>query len=162
MPPRDLPTLNPDTAGRMALGQTFLEAYLEPTKKIIGSGWLSSPLGRAALQGGIGEAGQVQRWVDEGSEGLVRLLTGAGMPETEAARYRARYMPSPLDSQKTMIAKVDQLERILRRTNAVVAIGHRKMTSDELDEVRASDREFGRTHLGEHVTPGGAVIEEVR
>jgi hypothetical protein len=61
-----------------------------------------------------------------------------------------------------MIAKVDQLERILRRTNAVVAIGHRKMTSDELDEVRASDREFGRTHLGEHVTPGGAVIEEVR
>jgi hypothetical protein len=161
VPPRELPTLNPDTAGRMALGQTFLEAYLEPTKKIIGSGYLSTTIGRAALAGGIGEAGQVQRWVDEGSEGLVRLLTGAGMPETEAARYRARYMPSALDSQKTMIAKIDQLERILKRTNAVVAIGHRKMTSDELDEIRESDREFGRRHLNESVTPGGATVREV-
>jgi hypothetical protein len=53
----------------------------------------------------------------------LRNLTGAGMNIDEAKKYVARYEPQWNDSAKTVVSKLNQLERELRSVNDVVSQG---------------------------------------
>lgn len=158
--PKEQPTLTPEVAARMELSKTFLEAYQPEVEAAVKSGRLSSAVGRAQLASGYGEGGRILRYIDEGSDGLVRMLTGAGMPAEEARRYRTRYMPSATDTQSQMEEKVAQLTRILGKTVAAVGVGKR-VSNAELDELRREDREYGQRVLGEKRSPGGVPFQRV-
>jgi GH24 family phage-related lysozyme (muramidase) len=158
--PEKAVTVPAEVNSRLALASNYLNEYDPLIREAITGGTLTSPMGRVELAGGIGKAGEIYRRMDEGSDGLVRMLTGAGMPAEEAARYRTRYMPSSIDSKETMLSKAKQLSDILKVVTASVAKG-RPLTPDELESIRASDTGFGRSVLGEHTSTKGQPFREV-
>jgi hypothetical protein len=53
----------------------------------------------------------------------MRLLTGAGMNETEARAYSERYLPTMKDTPETAVGKLDQLMRELESAKGMAMRG---------------------------------------
>ena len=104
-----------EMGARIGLGDAFLKE-LPRIRQQIQSGDASGLIDGAALMMGIGEPANLWRDIETGKEALVRNLTGAGMAQSEAENQAARYQISPTDSAKTMLRKLDNLERDLRAT----------------------------------------------
>lgn len=104
-----------ELAARVGLSGDFLEqapALKERIKAGDVTGLVDSNLARQ----GIGEAGEVYRQLQSGTDALMRLLTGAGMNETEARQYAERYLPTWKDDASSAAAKLDNLVRELGAT----------------------------------------------
>lgn len=79
----------------------------------------------------MGESGSIRRKISSGAEALLRNLTGAGMNIDEAKKYVARYEPQWNDSAKTLLDKVNQLDRELRAVTDTVGKGRGGSILDE-------------------------------
>ena len=71
---------------------------------------------RAQLLFNTGEGGKLWRDVEIGKESLVRILTGAGMPESEARDTASKYSIGADDTQFDALSKLDNLKNALVNT----------------------------------------------
>ncbi len=83
------------------------------------TGVLDATVGRM----GFGQQGRLYARIESGADALQRMLSGAGMPESEAAAYARRYMPSRTDSAEIVDQKLSQMERELGNQMAIVMRG---------------------------------------
>lgn len=111
-PNRPVPVAG-EQAARLAMGEVFLSKAPQILKEIK-EGALTGPYdaNKAAL--GYGRQGEISRQLASGSDALLRNLTGAGMSNTEAEKYVARYQESRFDTAETLYSKVSQLAEELQ------------------------------------------------
>jgi hypothetical protein len=102
---------------KVGLGEGFLEKYdniKARAKKFYAS---KSPYEQLKRRGQMifntGEGGELWRDVEIGREALVRQLTGAGMPESEAKDQASRYSIGSLDTDFDALSKLESLRKAL-------------------------------------------------
>lgn len=102
-----------ELAARVGMAESF-QQDLPGIKQKIASGILTGPIDRATA-GNVdsSEGAAVYRKIQSGADALMRLLTGAGMNQTEAQAYAQRYLPSYTDDVNSLNLKVDQLAKEL-------------------------------------------------
>jgi hypothetical protein len=76
------------------------------------------------------EQAVIYRKMQSGADALQRMLTGAGMNNTEAAAYASRYLPTFTDDAASATSKLDQLVAELKSTKEMLMRG-RGGTPDE-------------------------------
>lgn len=118
----EVPSIPVEAAGRLGLATTFLEDVPE-IRKAIKDGKLTGPYDVSKARMGIGEAGRLYARIESGVDALRRTLSGAGMPAEEAAQYVRRYQPSFVDTDETLLAKLEQLESELKGNVAAIMQG---------------------------------------
>lgn len=101
-----------------------LSARLGLANKFLGeSGDIKEQLRRGKATGAIdyavgavgrGVSGKIQRRVEDGADALQRMLTGAGMPVSEATNYANRFKITYKDDAATAVDKIDNLEKNLQ------------------------------------------------
>ncbi len=111
-----------EVAGRLGLAKHFLK-QLPEIMEDVNAGKATGGFDAAKAWAGIGKPGQIRRRIDSGAEALLRMLTGAGMNNAEAADYVRRYRLSPTDSAETVIDKLTQLEGELNSVGETVGKG---------------------------------------
>lgn len=84
---------------------------------------MTGPIDSLMGQFGMGERGETYRQLQSGTDALMRLLTGAGMNETEARAYSERYLPTMKDTPETAVGKLDQLMRELESAKGMAMRG---------------------------------------
>lgn len=125
-----------ELAGRIAIADSFLGQAPDIRNKLESgavTGWFDR---FQAGNNASSDQAAVFRQMQSGSDALQRLLTGAGMTESEAAIYAQRYLPSYTDDAASAVAKLDQVTR-------------------EIENARAAALR-GRGGTGANVTPNGA------
>lgn len=111
-----------EVAGRLGLAKSFL-GQLPEIKRRVEEGGITGPIDSAQAYFGMGGPGELRRQMDSGAEALLRMLTGAGMSESEAKNYVRRYQYHPTDNSKTVVSKLTQLERELNSVGETVGKG---------------------------------------
>jgi hypothetical protein len=82
-----------EAAGRIGLADSFLKNF-DTIRAKVAEGVVTGPLDRfQATNNSSSEAGQIYQSIQTGVDSLQRMLTGAGMPASEAAQYAFRYLP---------------------------------------------------------------------
>ncbi len=104
-----------ELAARVGLSGDFLE-QAPKLKERIKAGEVTGLIDVNRAQQGIGEQGEIYRQLQSGTDALMRLLTGAGMNETEARQYSERYLPTWRDTADSAATKLDNLVRELGAT----------------------------------------------
>lgn len=125
--------ISAEVAARIGLAKSFIEQLDDYTdaegnqqkglRARIKAGDVTGPVDGPMGAANLGEAGSVRRKISSGAEALLRNLTGAGMNIDEAKKYVARYEPQWNDSAKTLLDKVNQLDRELRAVTDTVGKG---------------------------------------
>lgn len=116
-------TLSSEVAGRVGLARSFLDQVPE-IKAEVAKGTVTGLYDRAmAGNNSSSDQAAVYRKIQSGADSLQRMLTGAGMPASEAATYAARYLPTYTDSADSLNNKIDQLARELESIEATVTQG---------------------------------------
>lgn len=108
-------TVNPPSAemgGKIGLANGFLDNYdailaSAGAGEMTGTNWLS------AVQFGRGNGGAMYRNLLQGTEGLVRIMTGAGVSEGEARSRVAQYEPAFTDDVPTLVSKIQGLKQAI-------------------------------------------------
>jgi len=119
-PATQLPT---EAAGRLGLANTFLENFPKIREKAA-SGILTGPIDNAnARFNSSSEGAETFRQIQAGVDSLQRMLTGAGMPISEASQYAGRYLPTMTDDANSMVDKLDQLKSQLENVQQQVLKG---------------------------------------
>lgn len=101
-----------ELAARVGMADSFL-GQLPDIKQKVATGQVTGPWDRSMAVMGHGEQASVYRQIESGVDALMRLLTGAGMNQTEAAAYARRYLPTYADDTAAMGQKLDQLAQEL-------------------------------------------------
>lgn len=115
--------LSAEVAGRVGLARSFLNQVPE-IKAEVAKGTVTGIYDRAmAGNNSSSDQAAVYRKIQSGADSLQRMLTGAGMPASEAATYAARYLPTYTDSADSLNNKIDQLARELESIEATVTQG---------------------------------------
>ncbi|WP_439625935.1 hypothetical protein [Shinella sp.] len=104
-----------ELAARLGMAKSFLERAPALRQKLA-NGDVTGPWDQRFAQNGIGERGQVYQELESGVDVLMRLLTGAGMNQTEAEAYARRYLPGSADTADTAVQKLDRLTQELQAT----------------------------------------------
>lgn len=120
-----------DLAGRVGMIRSFLD-QADGIEESIRAGDVTGPIDGMSAQLGIGKAGSTYRRIQSGVDALIRAMTGAGMPASEAAQYATRYLPMPSDQgpssdpkayQGATIDKFMQLKRELSSIKEAIEQG---------------------------------------
>lgn len=111
-----------EVASRIGLAKAFIDRVPQ-IKERLQADELNSAGGRAMAMVGQGGPGELRRVIDEGSESLLRGLTGAGMSANEATNYARRYQFSLIDTKETQLRKLNELENALRYVTTEVGKG---------------------------------------
>lgn len=113
-----------ETQARIGFGRDFL-SKVDNIKERVAAGELTSLSGRGQAFLNTGGPGELKRAINGGAESLERLLTGAGMPASEAARYKRQYEVDELRtvSKEDQRRKVNELEQAIRFVGSAVAEG---------------------------------------
>jgi len=111
-----------EVAGRLGLARSFL-GQLPEIRKRVEAGEITGPIDAGMAKLGMGGPGEIRRQMDSGAEALLRMLTGAGMNMEEAKEYTRRYRFDPTDNSKTVVSKLNQLERELNSVGETVGKG---------------------------------------
>lgn len=125
-------SVTPEVSARLGLADKFAKDAPLIEKEIKG-GVLDTSFTDIDFQLGRGKAGQVYRRIEDGSEALVRNLTGAGMNETEARSYAERFLPGRLDTQTTKLEKLRNLSKNLKAVQNRVMTGRGIASIDDLN-----------------------------
>lgn len=104
-----------ELAARVGLSGDFLE-QAPKLRERIAAGDVTGLIDVNRAQNGLGEQGEIYRQLQSGTDALMRLLTGAGMNETEARQYAERYLPTWRDTAESAATKLDNLVRELGAT----------------------------------------------
>lgn len=106
-PATQIPT---EAAGRIGLADSFLDNF-DTIRKNVASGQVTGPIDRARAGNDSSYPGaETYRQIQTGVDSLQRMLTGAGMPQSEAAAYAFRYLPTYTDDANSMVTKLDRLK----------------------------------------------------
>ena len=111
-----------EVAGRLGLAKSFLK-QLPAIKKDVEAGAVTGLWDATKALAGVGRAGEVARQIASGADALTRLLTGAGMNNTEATEYANRYRLGPTDTADKVKSKLEQLEVELNTIGSEVGKG---------------------------------------
>lgn len=117
-----------ELAARVGMTDSFLGQF-DDLKKQIEEGGVTGLWDRAKAGMGIGSQGEVYRRMQSGADALMRLLTGAGMNETEARSYAERYLPTYRDNAESATSKLEQLKRELLSARKMVLRGRGNMAA---------------------------------
>lgn len=131
-------TINPpsaETGAKLGLAQGFLDNYDAILKSVdagemTGGGYITS------VQLGRGNGGAMYRNLLQGTEALVRILTGAGMSEGEARSRVTQFEPTITDDAPTLRSKVQGLKQAL--DNVIEGVKTRGATPDKTEPDAAS------------------------
>jgi hypothetical protein len=112
-----------ETAGRTGLADSFLGNF-DTIRQKVASGAVTGPYDRfSATNNSSSEAGQIYQAIQTGVDSLQRMLTGAGMPASEASQYAYRYLPGYTDTAESAAAKLDRLKLELQSVKERVMQG---------------------------------------
>ncbi|ALN75843.1 hypothetical protein [Aureimonas sp. AU20] len=111
-----------ENAGRIGIAQSFLDD-LPSIRQEVQQGGVTGLYDAMVGKAGFGQQGRLYARIESGADALQRMLSGAGMPESEAAAYARRYMPSPSDTSDIVDQKLGQLERELGSQMNIVMRG---------------------------------------
>ncbi|AMS40505.1 hypothetical protein [Aminobacter aminovorans] len=111
-----------ELAARVGLADNFL-SQLPQIREQVTAGAVTGPIDRALSGSGLGDGANTFRQIESGADALQRMLTGAGMPASEAAEYARRYKPTYADDAASLTQKLDQLEAELNSAKAMAMRG---------------------------------------
>lgn len=111
-----------ELAARVGMSESFA-GQAPALRERLQSGEMTGPIDSLMGQFGMGERGETYRQLQSGTDALMRLLTGAGMNETEARAYSERYLPTMKDTPETAVGKLDQLMRELESAKGMAMRG---------------------------------------
>lgn len=112
-----------ELSARLGLANKFLKEA--PTlRSQISKGSATGGVDYAIGAFGLGESGKIQRRVADGADALQRMLTGAGMPASEAKDYSNRFRITAKDTSATATDKLDNLETVLKSQMEMAMRGH--------------------------------------
>jgi hypothetical protein len=149
-----------ETAAKIALGDEFLSNF-DSIRLAAVNGDMTGPLDyQTAVTFGRGTGGVASRQLMQGSEALVRLMTGAGKSESEARGEVKQYLPSITDDAVTLTSKIDGLKNAITRIKAGVTTGRR--WGDDTSgggggklPTPQNDDDYAKLHTGDHyIDPG--------
>jgi hypothetical protein len=121
----NIQTVPSEVGARVALGDDFL-TNIDEVRRSADAGEMSGPLDfSSSVLLGRGSGGNAYRMLVQGSESLVRQLTGAGKSATEAQSQAQQFLPTFTDNAATLRSKVDGLERQLRATREGATAGRK-------------------------------------
>lgn len=123
-----------ELAARVGMSESFA-GQAPALRERLKSGDMTGPIDSLMGQFGMGERGETYRQLQSGTDALMRLLTGAGMNETEARAYAERYLPTMKDDPESAVGKLDQLMRELEAAKGMAMRGRggNAATSGEAD-----------------------------
>lgn len=104
-----------ELAGRIGMAKNFVQRAPSLRQKVA-NGDVTGLWDQTMAGAGIGETGQVYQDIQSGVDSLTRLMTGAGMNQTEAEAYARRYLPTARDTAETATRKLDRLVEELNAT----------------------------------------------
>jgi hypothetical protein len=108
-------TVNPpsaETSAKLGLAQGFLDNY-DSILKSVDAGEMTGGGFISGVQLGRGNGGTQYRNLKQGTEALIRILTGAGMSENEAVERAQQYEPQVTDDAPTLRSKVQGLKQAI-------------------------------------------------
>lgn len=111
-----------ELAARVGMAESFME-QAPALRERLASGEMTGPIDALTAQSGLGQRGEAYRQLQSGADALMRLLTGAGMNETEARAYAERYLPTVKDTPESAAGKLDQLVRELESAKGMAMRG---------------------------------------
>lgn len=112
----NIQTVPAEVGARVALGDDFL-SNIDEVRRSAAAGEMTGPIDYStAVLGGRGSGGNAYRMLVQGSEALIRQLTGAGKSQSEAESQARQFLPTFTDDAQTLTAKVDSLGRQLKAT----------------------------------------------
>lgn len=111
-----------ELAARVGMADEFMRQVPQLREQIAG-GNATGPIDNLMGRFGVGDQGQLYQQLQSGTDVLMRLLTGAGMNQTEAEQYAQRYLPTMKDDANTMTSKLDRLVRELEATKSMAMRG---------------------------------------
>jgi hypothetical protein len=115
----------PETGAKIGLIDDFLGNF-DTIRTAAEAGELTGPIDYArSVLLGRGPGGQAYRELRTGTEGIVRILTGAGMPESEARDRARQYEPTPTDDAATLTAKLDGLRAAVLEARSGATAGRK-------------------------------------
>jgi len=109
-----------ELAARVGMAETFQKRIPEIKAKIK-SGEATGPID--VFRGKTMGTNPVYGDIESGVDALRRLLTGAGMNESEANDYARRYLPTYYDDDKTLAIKIDRLSEELEAAKSKAMLG---------------------------------------
>jgi hypothetical protein len=80
----------------------------------------------------VGQGRQAFQSMTRGIETIIRIASGAAVPETEMQRYIGMFIPSPLDDDATAMAKLTAAERWMSGMRNNLALGRSDMSLEEI------------------------------
>ncbi|MBX9583661.1 MAG: hypothetical protein K2X87_25445 [Gemmataceae bacterium] len=105
--------ISSELSARLGLAQKFL-GEADELKRQAATGAATGPLDYLQGAAGFGTSGRIQRRIADGADALQRMLTGAGMPASEAEDYANRFRVTIRDDAGTLTDKLTNLENVLR------------------------------------------------
>jgi len=108
-------TINPpsaETSAKLGLAKGFIDNY-DSILKSVDAGEMTGPGYLKGVTLGYGNGGTQYRNLLQGTEAMVRLLTGAGMNESEARQRVTQYEPAATDDAVTLRSKIEGLKQAL-------------------------------------------------
>jgi hypothetical protein len=135
-----------EVGARLGLAKSFMDQLPSIQKRIdAGEAGLDNPVNHTMAALGVGAPGELRRQIDSGADALQRMLTGAGMPESEAANYVRRYtFDRTRDTAASLKSKTNQLARELTYIGDVIGKGRGGnivVGKDGLEEKNAAPRD---------------------
>ncbi|CAN7493811.1 hypothetical protein LJR231_003457 [Phyllobacterium sp. LjRoot231] len=117
-----------ESAARIGLTDSFLGQF-DKIKEKVSAGKVTGVIDRFEAGYGNGEENETYRQIQSGTDALQRMLTGAGMPQSEAESYANRYLPTYRDNAKSATSKLEQLKRELESTKKLALRGRGAATT---------------------------------
>jgi len=134
-----------EAAGRIGLADSFLGNF-DAIRKKVDEGQVTGPIDRfRATNDSSYEGAETYRQIQTGVDSLQRMLTGAGMPASEAAQYAFRYLPTYTDNNTSMVEKLDRLKSELEGVQKRVMQGRQ---ADAPQDAPKNAPQIGETRYG--------------
>jgi hypothetical protein len=111
-----------ELAGRLGMA----DVYLGKADKIgtaIDKGDLTGVVDLPLAKYGQGKSAEIYRDMQSGTDALTRMMTGAGMPASEAEAYAQRYLPAWNDNSTSLRSKHDRLVEELKTIKGTIEKG---------------------------------------
>ncbi|EYR84242.1 hypothetical protein SHLA_14c000240 [Shinella sp. DD12] len=133
-----------ELSARIGMAKSFIAKAPELRRKLANgdvTGWWDQSL----AEGGYGDRGQIYQDLQSGVDALMRLMTGAGMNQTEAEQYASRYLPTKRDTAVEAANKLDRLVGELEATANEASRGRGGFQSPRAKSGRIDDlvRKYG-------------------
>lgn len=121
-----------ELAARVGMADSFLGQF-DKIREKVSKGEVTGVVDRFKAANTAGGENETFRQIQSGTDALLRMLTGAGMPEAEARSYVERYMPTYRDNAESATSKLDQLKRELESASSMAMRGRGGFTSPAAD-----------------------------